>query len=1037
MQVWLYEKVDGGEVCTPFILPLRVNGVDPPGCPTCHIAGECVLFNAKKQCMCAHGFRDFEQSDPLVPVLRDAEYLLNTHQQCVDVNECQEEATEIAAARARNDSVALGLLERAKLCPPEARCTNIYGSYTCTCNPGLDRLVLEGTYFCFDHNECQDGTSPCTDAMDGGMCENTYGSFRCFCLDGYSGSGVAVLGGCTDIDECSEYEGACAATQNCVNTLGSFVCYCPADRPRFFDGECYSDTFAEDNAALFTDWGRGRIGTALQGLVRFWERPHERPRTQSVSGLAQWYFLKDKSAPGVHSGVYHSATSILGWDCPVKQTDFLVSQAEGALVVNASTALGGHTFMWRFTPSESVLNGKDCYCIFSEFNFIHTPGLQQVDTLSFCEGAGMNLETLTCKTYNASHPPDNPVTVKLPFKILLETADVLPETVKWSQMPIVSPVKFALTYGLRPPKTPPPVLSKIQSLQYQDLLASTQRVFDARLLSNVTWELSIVNKDDQAVLPPNCGNARRQGLTDPFSSFSLSPLESFASPQGFSVPKTVHSSLNGFWTGTCNPRVPPSGPSCRVTFAMHHGTFELLVSGCSGWNIPLTANGILLEDGITKILSSIQDGAEVAKYRRFRVHYASGQPASSTPGHVVGYGSYKWTDFGTSAPDSITAVINAPAVGQTWHPGDHLSELFVSVEQEYPCQVFHLSRVSGDDARRMSKIRSPPDPSRLAEIQNVYRDHELYGLCRQQLQKVQQFLESNAECRRELEPLISATASILPPSQKILDSCSSSCLAQVTREMNKTHALCIGGWRQFTSSQAADSAIKSSIRERFQRVVMHVSEFFFRLTLACRGNYKRRMCNDVLAHLPTMIDATCRDRYEVVNISKMVTAIELLQLDTTKGNGGMCRVDCLSALEKFLVHGHCCLATIEDAHRAWLGALMTSGERLISFEVSPYLAEFGTSSPALIDRIDKAVTVRQPAEVCPSRNDHSLSCALETCALGNVWPEACCPPLACKNGGSMDYVGVCSCRCTIPYAGIECAEARLQVPALPNDDALA
>lgn len=506
-------------MCTSYILPLRVNGLDPPGCPECHTNGECVLFNAMKQCMCSQGFKDFEQSDPMVPVLRDEKYVLNNNHQCIDINECQEEARKISVAEARNDSLAVYLLKRARLCPPESSCTNTYGSYTCTCDRGLDQLILSGIFFCFDHNECQDDTNPCTDPVEGGQCENTHGSFKCSCMNGYTGIGIAGLEGCSDIDECSRHDRACAATQNCVNTQGSFVCYCPADKPRFFDGECYSDTFLEENNALFKDWGRGRTGSALQGLVRFWERPE--PRIQAMSGLARWYVLKDQSSPGIHSGVYHLAKSALGWDCPVEQTNFIVSDAEGSLVVNSSTSLGSNTFMWLFTPSESVLNGKDCYCTFSEYNFIETPGLQQVDTLSFCRGTG---STLICQSYNASYPPNNPVKIELPFKIILTTADLVPETVKWTQLPLMSTVKFALTYGLRPPKTPPAVLTTIQSLEHQAFLASTKRVFDIPTLSNTSWELSIVNKDDQTVLPPNCGNARRQGLTDSYSSFFLSPL---------------------------------------------------------------------------------------------------------------------------------------------------------------------------------------------------------------------------------------------------------------------------------------------------------------------------------------------------------------------------------------------------------------------------------------------------------------------------------------------------------------------------------
>jgi hypothetical protein len=382
-------------------------------------------------------------------------------------------------------------------------------------------------------------------------------------------------------------------------------------------------------------------------------------------------------------------------------------------------------------------------------------------------------------------------------------------------------------------------------------------------------------------------------------------------------------------------------------------------------------------------------------------------------------------------PDIITATINAPSMAQTWHPGDALPERFVSDTQEYPCQVLHLSRVLGDDSRKLSKIASLPDPSRVVDMQNIFKDFESYAVCRQSVQDIQQYLESNPTCESELEPLVSANSSILPPSQKVMDSCSSRCLAKVTRKMNQTHALCVDSWHLFVSSPAAgDAELKASIRVKFLFAVLYVSEFFFRSTIACRGNYKRKMCNDVLENLPAIIDATCRDRYEAFNSSTAVLAVQLLQLDMTKQNDGICKMNCRVGSESFLVQGHCCLATIHEAQGHWVASVIPSGENQIEFDASLYLAEFGSAQ--LPTQTERMVTIRRPSGTCPLRTNHSLACALDACGFGNLWPAPCCAPMDCKNGGTIDYTGVCYCRCVVPYAGFDCAQARNQVLTLTS-----
>lgn len=71
------------------------------------------------------------------------------------------------------------------------------------------------------------------------LCLNVMGSFLCLCDLGFTGDGVNNCTGkylcvyvhkvlhscaCVDVDECTDSNGGCS--QNCMNTVGSFVCSC-------------------------------------------------------------------------------------------------------------------------------------------------------------------------------------------------------------------------------------------------------------------------------------------------------------------------------------------------------------------------------------------------------------------------------------------------------------------------------------------------------------------------------------------------------------------------------------------------------------------------------------------------------------------------------------------------------------------------------------------------------------------------------------------------------------------------------------------
>ncbi|XP_055859533.1 uncharacterized protein LOC106054924 [Biomphalaria glabrata] len=189
----------------------------------------CTLENKTAVCFCNKGYR-----------------LASNMMDCIDINECQTEVIN---------------------CYNNATCTNLPGTYSCTCPDGFklqnDRRTCQpcdayhwgtdcaeecncfpiGTQSCdpiqgcicrpgwagttchTDKNECSFDITYCPENSD---CINTLGSFYCQCRRGYTYSNSA----CTDVDECLKFP---PCDQVCVNTPGSYTCSC--SKGFFVDGD--------------------------------------------------------------------------------------------------------------------------------------------------------------------------------------------------------------------------------------------------------------------------------------------------------------------------------------------------------------------------------------------------------------------------------------------------------------------------------------------------------------------------------------------------------------------------------------------------------------------------------------------------------------------------------------------------------------------------------------------------------------------------------------------------------------------------------
>ncbi|XP_029770172.1 CD97 antigen, partial [Terrapene carolina triunguis] len=116
-------------------------------------------------------------------------------------------------------------------CGPHANCTNVAGSYYCTCIDGYEPSSGKANFThasentCQDIDECQRNTTICEPH---GNCINMPGRYMCKCSWGFGKSHKDTSKICTDIDECKKTPDICGPNATCINTYGSYWCECRA-----------------------------------------------------------------------------------------------------------------------------------------------------------------------------------------------------------------------------------------------------------------------------------------------------------------------------------------------------------------------------------------------------------------------------------------------------------------------------------------------------------------------------------------------------------------------------------------------------------------------------------------------------------------------------------------------------------------------------------------------------------------------------------------------------------------------------------------
>ncbi|CAI8021725.1 Fibrillin-2 [Geodia barretti] len=96
-------------------------------------------------------------------------------------------------------------------------CNNTRGGYDCFCLDGF--LLKSDGYNCADIDECYTDMDNCSSDA---QCSNNVGNYTCECIAGYTGDGF----NCTDIDECMEGTGNCDVNAECINSIPLYSCEC-------------------------------------------------------------------------------------------------------------------------------------------------------------------------------------------------------------------------------------------------------------------------------------------------------------------------------------------------------------------------------------------------------------------------------------------------------------------------------------------------------------------------------------------------------------------------------------------------------------------------------------------------------------------------------------------------------------------------------------------------------------------------------------------------------------------------------------------
>ncbi|XP_041371516.1 uncharacterized protein LOC121385046 [Gigantopelta aegis] len=189
----------------------------------CHKWADCRNTDGGYECICRKGFRGKISGI-------STEQVWANGRQCFDDDECSYNK-----------------------CPSSAICTNLLGTYNCTCKEGYNQVGFD---VCKDINECLD--PELNDCDVNARCDNFEGGYSCACKRGFKDNGNATKGDCEPQGLC-----ACYGDPHCISFDKKFL---------DFQGQC-TYVMAQDGC-------QGELRT-FQVLINTWNQ--DRPGITSVS----------------------------------------------------------------------------------------------------------------------------------------------------------------------------------------------------------------------------------------------------------------------------------------------------------------------------------------------------------------------------------------------------------------------------------------------------------------------------------------------------------------------------------------------------------------------------------------------------------------------------------------------------------------------------------------------------------------------------------------------------------------------------------